>query len=146
MLEGLYAVVKSAVSASLKFITMGVSTIVNAVVGVIEAVIRLVYSFKERKFLNQFIAKCREYWKLPRSARILALSGEARGFNQEFLEATENSPIIAAITLNSRIAGDKYRLLQVYSGNGSIITQSQFDAGCTYLNRLGTIGRAYFVG
>lgn len=146
MLEGLFATVKAAVSASLKFISMGVSSVANAVAAVIESIIRLIYMFKQRNHINGFIEECKNYWSLPRSARIASLSGTADHFNELFLEATKNAPIIGGISYATNICGDKFRFLQVLADDGSSISQNQYDAGCRYLDSLKEAGREYSNG
>ncbi len=146
MLEGLFAVIKAAISASLKFISMGASTVANAIAGVIESVIRLIYMFKQRKYINNFIDECKKYWVLPRPARISSLSGKADHFNAMFLEATENAPVIGGISYATNICGDKMRFLQMIGDEGNTITQKKFNSGVSYLDAIKKHGRVYSNG
>ncbi|NTS75647.1 hypothetical protein HR060_02100 [Catenovulum sp. SM1970] len=146
MLEGLFAVVKAAISASLKFISMGTSVVANAIAGVIESIIRLIYMFKQRKYINNFIEDCKQYWRLPEPARISALSGTADHFNDMFLEATENAPVIGGITYATNICGDKMRFLQLITADGSVLSQKKFNNGVSYLDAIKKHGRVYSNG
>lgn len=143
LLDGLYKVAKSAVSTGLKFVTMGVSSVVDAVVGIVEMVVRLIYTITEAVNMDRFIEQCKAYWNLPGRTRLAALAGDAKHFNGMFLVATGKAPVIAGITYNTHIAGDKMRFLKMYADDGSVINQSQFDAGCAYLERLRKTGRGY---
>ena len=142
MLDGLYKLIKSVVSASLKFITVGVSTIASLIANTFEAIIRLIYTFKEARYINDFISKCKEYWKLPKVARMYALTIDAQAFNNAFKDATENAPIIGAITFNTHIAGDKMRFLNMYTEK-QVVSKSQFKAGASYLDSLKSTSRSY---
>jgi hypothetical protein len=142
MLEGLYSLIKSTAMASLKLITVGLSSVMSLIVGLFESIIKLIYNIKEAAFICDFIDDCREYWKLPKGPRIYALSNNAQEFNDMFKEATENAPIIGAITLNTHIAGDKMRFLNMYTDN-QVLSKSQFKAGVSSLEALKSTARDY---
>jgi hypothetical protein len=59
-----------------------------------------------------------------------------------FIDATENAPVIGAITLSTQIAGDKMRFLNMYTGK-QVISENQFKAGVSYLDALKSTGREY---
>lgn len=147
MLEGAYGIAKAAVSAGLKFVSMGVSTIVNAVASIVEFIVRLVNTVIEAVNIDWWIDYCKNLWggksQQARSERQAALSGDAKDFNQNFVKYTNRAPIIAAITSNTNLAGNKMLLMKMFSDDGSVIDQSQFDAGCVYLESLKSTGRDY---
>jgi hypothetical protein len=131
-----------AATASLKLITVGLSSVVSLIIGIFEGIIKLIYIIKEAGYFNDFIDNCKEYWKLPKELRIYALSNNANDFNEMLIEATENASIIGAITLNTHIAGDKMRFLNMYTGN-QVISKTQFKAGASYLDSLKSTAREY---
>jgi hypothetical protein len=142
MLDGLYSLIKTAALASLKLITVGLSSVISLIIGLFEAIIKLIYTINEAEYINDFIDGCKEYWILPKGARIHALSNNAQHFNQMFIDVTENAPVIGAITLSTQIAGDKMRFLNMYTGK-QVISEDQFKAGVSYLDALKSTGREY---
>ncbi|WP_372896213.1 hypothetical protein [Stieleria sp.] len=143
LLEGLYDVAKSALTAGVLVASAGASSIVSAVASVIELIVKMVHAAMEASRINKLIEDCAALWQLPRGARAWALSGAATDFNTMFRTATEKTPVIAPITLCSCLSGDKMRLLKMYGDDGTPITQSSFDAGCVYLDSLKNVGREY---
>jgi hypothetical protein len=138
LLEGIYESVKSAVSLGLNAASMGGAAIVDCVVGIVEAAVKILWRVAESKIINKFILGAREMWITRDTGS--AMHKNSQKFDDWLRPATQKVPLIAAVTLGSGIAGDKMRFLQMYTGDGDVISQSSFDSGVTYLDQLKRAG------
>lgn len=71
-----------------------------------------------------------------------ALSIDARSFDEWFFASARAVPIIAALTLSSRVCGGKYTHLRM-SDSGKNIDQNEYNRGAAYLDSLASDARRY---
>ncbi|MEM7730733.1 MAG: hypothetical protein AAF311_15945, partial [Pseudomonadota bacterium] len=138
MLEGLYEMAKGAAQIALNAVSFGGTAIVDAVVAVVEAAIKILWRVAEYFVLKKFVEDAKTFWNARGTPG--ALHKDSKKFDDWLRPATEKLPVIAAVTLGSGIAGDKMRFLQMYTGTGGMITQSQFDTGVKYLDKMKRAG------
>lgn len=134
LLEGIYESVRSAVSIGLNAASFGGAAIVDAVAGIVEAAVKIIWRVAESKIVNKFVSEARTYWQARDTDAAFHL--DSMKFNDWLQGTTQKVPVTAALTLGSGIAGDKMRLLQMYTGGGQVISQSAFDAGVAYLDKV----------
>lgn len=158
LLNGLRQTVQGAVSLALHVSSFGGAAILDCVVATIEAVTKFMWRIAESHILKKFISDAKAMWQI---SKISTNGVDPFLFNKWLRDATEKVPVIAAITLNSGIAGDKMRLIQMYSPGeyifdryqpstsssntgkliykktpSKLISQAQFDASCNYIDRI----------
>jgi len=133
-LEGLLDAAIAGVKAALAALTHGVGEIINQIAGVIECLLRFAVRFCEARTLRKVLAEARSLWSCHRQDDALHTSADE--FSDWFQGRIDSSPVVAALVMNCGVAGDAMRFLQVVTGDGSIVTQGQFDKGVTYLNAL----------
>lgn len=138
MLEGIYETIKSAVSLGLNAASFGGAAIVDCVVGIVEAAIKIIWRIAESKVVNKFILDARNMWTTRDTGR--PMHKDCLKFDDWLRPVTKKVPLVAAVTLASGIAGDKMRFLQMYTGTGNIISQASFDEGVSYLDQLKRAG------
>jgi hypothetical protein len=134
LLEGIYETVKSAVSLGLNAASLGGAAIVDAVTGIVESAVKIIWRVAESKVINTFIKDAKDFWNARGTSTAMHL--DSRKFDNWLKPATQKVPVIAAVTLGTGIAGDKMRLLQMYTGAGKVISESDFKAGVSYLDRM----------
>jgi hypothetical protein len=120
--------------AALAAFTAGVGVIINKVAGVIEALLRFAVRYCDALALRKVFADARQKWSCYQQPD--ALQKSAGEFSDWFKQAVDHAAVVAALVMNCGIAGDAMRFLQVVTGDGTVITQGQFDKGVTYLNAL----------
>ena len=134
LLEGIYETVKSAVSLGLNAASLGGAAIVDAVTGIIEAAVKIIWRVAESKVIKKFIKDAKNFWNARGTTTAMHL--DSFKFDNWLKPATQKVPVIAAVTLGSGVAGDKMRLLQMYTGEGKVISESDFKSGAAYLDRM----------
>ncbi|PCH95038.1 MAG: hypothetical protein COB83_09955 [Gammaproteobacteria bacterium] len=138
LLEGIYETIKSAVSLGLNVASFGGAAIVDCVVGIVEAAIKIIWRVAESKVVNKFILEASNMWNTKDTDR--AMHTDNQKFDDWLRPVTQKVPLVASVTLGSGIAGDKMRFLQMYTGVGQIITKSSFNKSVTYLDQLKRAG------
>lgn len=138
MLEGLYELAKSALSVGLNAASLGAASIVDAIAAVAEAAVKIIWRVAEVKALQKFTRQAREYWTGSTPGQGIHM--DQMKFDNWIRPMTQKVPVVAAVTLGSGIAGDKMRFLQMYTGEGNIISASDFKAGVKYLDQMKRAG------
>ena len=64
------------------------------------------------------------------------MSGPPIAFNQWLKGYSLSLPVLPVLALNTGITGNKVLFLQMYQSNDQVVSQSQFDAGVSYLDGL----------
>ncbi len=141
LLEGLYETAKSSLLLGLNIAGAGAAvaaSIIEKVADVIEKVTKMIWRFAERCIIRAFSADAKEFWNARGESCAIHL--DSMRFDNWLKGATNKVPVIAAVTLGTGIAGDKMRFLQMYTGHGDVISQSEFDAGVAYLDQMKRTG------
>lgn len=139
--EGVYDMVKGSVSIGLQIGTQGASTIVDAVVSIMETLAKVIWKIVEIKRIKRFCQQAKEFWdaRMQRDA----LHTRPIAFNSWFKRYAVPIPALSVLTLNSGICGDKMHFLAMFKDNETIITQAEFTAGCKYIDNLKVWGSEY---
>lgn len=138
LLEGLYETAKSSLLLGLNIAGSGAASIIDAVAGIIESATKLIWRIAEYLILKKFSREAKTYWTAKSESNSIHL--DSMKFNKWLKGYTNKVPLIAAVTLGSGLAGDKMRFLQMYTGEGMVISQNQFDAGVSYLDQMKRTG------
>ncbi len=134
VVKGLARVVQSAASMALTSLGAVGGAIFNLVVSIIEFLGNLVIRYKEVKNIRDFINDCKRKYAFADSPR--SIINNPNGFQEWYSCYVKKHPIIAAITLNSGICGDKMHFLNVFQKDGYAITQDEFNQGVKYVDGL----------
>lgn len=134
MLEGIYQTIKGAVSTGLNAAGYGAGVIVDAVVTVVETVVKILWRIAEYFIVKGFVEKAKVFWHTRNEAT--SIVNNSQKFDDWLRPTVTRVPLIAAVTMGSGIAGDKMRFLQMLAGDGSAISQDQFDSGVAYLDKV----------
>ena len=139
--EGVYDMVKGGASLGLQIASQGASTIVDAVVSIMETIAKVIWKIIEIKRIKRFCQQAKEYWdaRMQRDA----LHTRPIAFNAWFKRYAVPIPALSVLTLNSGICGDKMHFLSMFKDNENIITQAEFTAGCKYIDNLKIWGSDY---
>ena len=141
LFEGLYETLKCAASLGLDIAVAVAGTIVNLVLSIVEALSKMVLRLVETFCTWAFCKKARENWEMRDDPR--ALHRHPTRFNAWYKTHAIPFPAIAALTLNSRICGDNMRFLRVMNDNDVVVSQSQFDKGCRFVDGLKSYAAEY---
>ena len=139
--SGVYDLVKGGASLGLQFASQGASTIVDAVVSILETLAKVIWKIVEIKRIQRFCEQAKEYWdaRMQRDA----LHTRPIAFNAWFKRYAVPIPALSVLALNSGICGDKMHFLAMFKDDETIITQAEFTAGCKYIDNLKVWGSSY---
>ncbi|SAK74931.1 hypothetical protein AWB79_04424 [Caballeronia hypogeia] len=138
---GVYDMVKGGASLGLQFASQGASTIVDAVVSIMETLAKVIWKIVEIKRIKRFCQQAKAYWdaRMQRDA----LHTRPIAFNNWFKGYAVPIPALSVLALNSGICGDKMHFLAMFKDNETIVTQAEFTAGCKYIDDLKVWGSGY---
>ncbi|WP_116082640.1 hypothetical protein [Tropicimonas sp. IMCC34011] len=134
MLSGVFELAKSSISSTLSSFGAFATKAVDYMAGIFEFAVESLWRYAEFLVLDKFTAKAKTLWAARGTAS--DLSRNNRKFNLWLRGAVDKVPLIAAVTLVSGLGGDKMRLLQMFGGGNTVISQSDFDSGVAYLDQL----------
>jgi hypothetical protein len=139
--SGVYDLVKGGASLGLQFASQGASTIIDAVVSIMETLAKVIWKIVEIKRIKRFCEQAKEYWdaRMQRDA----LHTRPIAFNSWFKRYAVPIPALSVLALNSGICGDKMHFLAMFKDDETIITQAEFTAGCKYVDSLKVWGSSY---
>lgn len=138
--SGLYDMLKGAGSLAMDITAFGAGGLVNLIISAIELVVKFVWRLAETIRFNKFCAMAREYYENSKSAD--AIHKHPFAFADWYRSYALNLPLIAVLTLNTGICGDKMRYLTMFTNNRQI-TSSEFQAGVRFLDNLKPWGAQY---
>ncbi|WP_277183896.1 hypothetical protein [Caballeronia sp. BR00000012568055] len=139
--SGVYDLVKGGASLGMQFASQGASTIVDAVVSVLETIAKVIWKIVEIKRIKRFCEQAKQYWdaRMQRDA----LHTRPIAFNSWFKRYAVPIPALSVLALNSGICGDKMHFLTMFKDDESVVTQAEFTAGCKYVDGLKIWGSDY---
>lgn len=138
MLEGLYQLAKNAVMITLHVFTAGAAVIIDAIAAVAEAAVKIIWRIGEYFCFKNFTTSAKQYWTAKTPERGIHM--DCQKFDAWIRPVTKQIPLVAAVSLGSGIVGDKMRFLQMYTGEGQIISKSDFKSGAKYLDQMKRAG------
>ena len=139
--EGLDDTLKGAAKVGLDAGTAAGSTILGLVTDVMEAVIKTIWKVIECKRMNSFCGQAAKLWDAREERSALHLQPIA--FNTWFKGYAMNIPALSVLSLNSGICGDKMRFLNMFKNDTDILSETEFKAGCNYVDSLKVWGSSY---
>jgi hypothetical protein len=142
--EGMYDTLKGAGNLAMDFGTVasaGAAAVAKLVIGVVEALGTTIWRLVEVVRMRRCFGQARELW--VERARTDALHLRPIEFNRWFKSYALTAPALAMLALNSGICGDKMHFLKMFHDDTQIVTQSQFDAGCVYVDQMKIWGANY---
>ncbi|HEX4932620.1 MAG TPA: hypothetical protein VFV33_05530 [Gemmatimonadaceae bacterium] len=154
LLGGIYEMITAAAGVAIDATAWGGGVIFNLVKSGIELLIKFVWRLAEALRFNEFCAQAREYYVAAKgligptrpgdsvSASADSLPTRPFEFARWYRSFALNIPLIAVLTLNSGICGDKMSYLTMFNDNGQI-TSDQFLAGVRFLDNLKPWGAEY---
>ncbi len=138
--SGLYDVLKGAGSLAMDAAAFGAGGLVNLVISAVELIIKFIWRLAETVRFNKFCAQAREHYE--NSKRPDSILNHPFAFSDWYRSHALNLPLIAVLTLNSGICGDKMRYLTMFNGDAQITTE-RFQAGVRFLDNLKPWGAQY---
>lgn len=141
LFQGLWGVLKGAGGIAMQATSFGGATIVNMVIAAGELLIKFIWKLAETLHFNRFCTSARGHWEAQSGGD--GLHRRPFAFNEWYRTAALNHPLIAILTLNTGICGDKMRYLAMYAPGGQQISTEQFQAGVRHLDNLKAWGSDY---
>jgi hypothetical protein len=139
--EGLYDLLKGGVSFGLDVGAAGVGAVVSLVVSVLETLAKVIWKMVELIRMRSFFGQARQFWLMREERNAIHMQPIA--FNNWFKSYAIDIPALSVLTLNSDICGDKMHFLAMFKDDSSVVSQSEFDAGCAYVDSLKVWGASY---
>ena len=142
LFEGLWSVMKGAGALAMDVVGFGAGGLVNVIISAGELLIKFIWKLVETVRFNKFCGEAVGYWDNQTSADALHRSPFA--FSEWYRKYALNIPLIAAITLNTGICGDKMRYLTMFRAGGiQPISSQDFENGVRFLDNLKPWGAKY---
>jgi hypothetical protein len=139
--EGIYDMVKGGASLGIQIASQGAASIVSAVVSILETLAKTIWKIVEIVRMKMFFTQAQTHWQ-GRYQRD-ALHTQPIAFNTWFKRYAIPIPALSVLALNSGICGDKMHFLAMYKDDDAVISQSEFTAGCRYVDGLKIWGTGY---
>ncbi len=137
---GLYDVLKGAGALAMDATAFGAGGIVNLIISAVELLVKFVWRLAETIRFNKFCGEAREYYENSNAGD--SIHRRPFAFADWYRSYALNIPLIAVLTLNTGICGDKMRYLTMFN-SGAQITSDQFQAGVRFLDNLKPWGAQY---
>ncbi|SAK86361.1 hypothetical protein AWB81_04435 [Caballeronia arationis] len=138
---GVYDMVKGGADLGLQIASQGASTIVGAVVSILETLAKSIWKIVEIKRMQRFFQQAKVHWE-ARMHRD-ALHTQPIAFNNWFKRYAIPLPVLSVLALNSGICGDKMHFLAMFKDDDAVIGEAEFQAGCKYVDDLKVWGSTY---
>lgn len=139
--EGLYQSLKSGAKLGMEIASYGGSALINMIISIVETIAKAIWRIVELLRLRSFCNQAKQHWQSRGESS--ALHTQPVAFNNWYKSYAMSIPAIAVLTLNSGICADKMHFLSMFKDDQSVITQSQFDAGCQHVDSLKVWGSDY---
>jgi hypothetical protein len=114
---------------------------VSLVVSIVETLVKTIWKVVELIRMRSFFGQAKKFWSVREERN--AIHTQPIAFNNWFKSYAVDIPALSVLTLNSGICGDKMHFLAMFKDDSSVISQSEFDAGCTYVDSLKVWGASY---
>jgi hypothetical protein len=149
--QGLYQALKGAANITGQALSAGISSVVSMIVAGLEFIAKVVYRVVEVWRMRNFFAHCRDkYAELGADPASHPFFQNGVEFGEWYSKASRLMPCIPALAINSGVAGDKMRWINMYSGPAkspsitsggqldytSVVSQKTFDEGVEQLDLL----------
>lgn len=143
LFEGMYGTLKGAGALAMDAVGFGAGAVVNLIISVSEMLIKFVWRLVETVRINAFCKEARVYWE--GSDSLDSLHRRPFAFSDWYRQHALNLPLIAGLTLNTGICGDKMRYLSMFpnGASGSQLSNSEFQRGVKFLDNLKPFAAKY---
>lgn len=141
LFDGLYQMLKGAGSLAMDIVGFGAGGLVNLVISAGELLIKFIWRLVETVRFNLFCRDAEGYWNNHASPD--ALHRRPFAFSEWYRKSALNLPLIAVLTLNTGICGDKMRYLTMFKSGGGQISSNEFQNGVRFLDNLKPWGAKY---
>lgn len=112
LFEGLWGVLKGAGGIAMQATSFGAGAIVNMMIAAGELLIKFIWKLVETVRFSRFCAEPRSHWEYHLDD---GLHRQPFAFSEWYRATALNLPLIAVLTLNTRICGDKMRYLTMFN-------------------------------
>lgn len=119
----------------------GVGTLVSALTGMFDRVITVVDWLVQISLMDSVLAKAKQEWDNRGSKTAMVNNHQA--FSEWFQSAVIHTPVIAALVMGSGFVAHPYKFLQLITPNNQIKSQSDFEKGIRYIEKLKDLSVSY---
>ena len=155
--EGLYQALKGAATVGATAASAGAGAILSIIVAGCELIAKVVYRLWEGSKMKAFFADCKDRYKHHKSASKISdddLLHSGVAFGAWYRAAAYTLPCLSALALCSGMTGDKMMYLSMFKDQKDLvpvkpgefmnpISQSEFDRGVTYIDKLKKTSKGY---
>lgn len=142
LFDGLWQALKGAGALAMDIVGFGAGGLVNLIIAAGEMLIKFIWRLVETVRINSFCRQALGYWE--NSASLDALHRKPFEFSEWYRSYALSIPLIAVLTLNTGICGDKMRYLTMFKAGGvDQITAAEFQRGVMFLDNLKPWGAKY---
>jgi hypothetical protein len=137
-----YGVLKGSGSLALDGLTAGVAGEITGIAcSAIETLVAFARKAHDFYRIRLFLNEAKTMWAQREKAA--SLHRQPYAFNRWYRKTAMRVPVIPVLTLNTGVCGDKMRMLCMFTQEGEVITQQNFDKGVAYIDRIKAWGSAY---
>ncbi len=142
LFDGLWQMLKGAGSLAMDIVGFGAGGLVNLIISAGEMLIKFIWRLIETVRINIFCREARGHWENSNSPD--GLHRRPFAFSEWYRSSALNIPLIAVLTLNTGICGDKMRYLTMFNADGTRqISGAEFERGVKFLDSLKPWGAKY---
>ncbi|MFC4729748.1 hypothetical protein [Coralloluteibacterium thermophilus] len=139
--EGLYDTLKGTAKLAVDAAAAGASALMGIIISICEIVAKTIWRIVEVLRIRGFLSQAQAYWEIRNESN--ALHHRPIAFNAWFKSNALTLPALSVLALNSGVVGDKMHFLKMFKDDDTVMSQSAFNAGCTYLDGLKVWGSDY---
>jgi hypothetical protein len=142
VLVDVYNVLKGGGNLALDGLTAGVAGEITGIAcSAIETLVAFARKVHDFYRIRIFLNDAKAMWLNREHAT--SVHRRPYAFNRWYRKAALWVPVIPVLTLNSGVCGDKMRMLCMFSNEGEVITQANFDKGVAYIDKIKAWGSSY---
>jgi hypothetical protein len=142
VLTDVYEVLKGGGNLALDGLTAGIAGEITGIAcSAVETLVAFARKAHDFYRIRLFLNDAKALW--VQRDRPTSLHRQPYAFNRWYRKAAMRVPVIPVLTLNSGVCGDKMRLLCMFTQEGEVITQQNFDKGVAYIDKVKGWGSAY---
>ena len=137
-----YTTLKGAGNLALDGLSVGIAGEITGIAcSAIEALVAFARKAHDHYRIRVFLTEARALWAKREAPN--SLHRQPYAFNRWYRRTAMRVPVIPVLTLNSAVCGDKMRMLCMFTQEGEVLTQANFDKGVAYIDKIKAWGAAY---
>lgn len=142
VLTDVYDVLKGGGNLALDGLTAGIAGEITSIAcSAIETLVAFARKAHDFYRIRLFVNEAKLMW--AQRDKPNSLHRQPYAFNRWYRKTAMRVPVIPVITLNSGVCGDKMRMLCMFTHEGEVITQQNFDKGVAYIDSVKAWGASY---